>query len=1042
MTTESIDFLSELNPSQRRAAKHFCGPLLVVAGAGSGKTRALTYRIANLIRNEGVEPEHILAVTFTNKAAREMKERIERVFAEERSQQKMEKPLAALEPEEQVRVRSQVWKAYIKPLWIGTFHSLCARILRFDIDKYKDESGRMWERNFSIFDESDVMDLMKEIVKTKLNLDDKKFEPRKVRYQISAAKNKGWSPDDLEANEPGYRGRTLARVYREYQNGLAANNGLDFDDLIRVPVELFRQNKEVLDYWHRQFHHILVDEYQDTNRTQYDLLRLLATNGRNTREAENWENRSIFVVGDIDQCQPEGSTVLTTEGYLPIERLDPERHRLASYDRQQLAIASRKEGYGFDKADRSYNGRLIVVRAGDKQASTTPNHLWPIRWTPLAKNQIYVTYLMRQGDLYRVGSCKLFENGLFNLGQEATKYKARGTWILVANREGNSAFKNEAKIASVYGIPREPFELIKPENRANPERAEECLQYFGRIPKYPLYSKKNAMKLSGRASIIEVAAANLIPGLMAVGVMQEQKQEVSWEEMTLQYEEYSGLVYSLDVDRHQVYFTNGLLTHNSIYSFRMADFTILMEFQEDFGDRLSDEDTQTMVKLEENYRSRENILEVANQLIANNSERIDKVLRATRGQGEPIYCHRAYDEVEEAEFVVEQISRIEASNPEIDWNQFAILYRTNAQSRSFEDKLIMADIPYRVVGGLRFYDRREVKDMLAYLRAIANPADNISLKRIINTPRRNIGKTTIERIENVATELGVPLWEIIGDTTSINTVAGRSAKAVIKFAEMMAGWQEQIGELTAAEILDGLMEDSGYLEALKNEGTEEADNRLANLQQLYNAIVQYGEDNEDSSLMAFLENASLASDLDSLGDGDAAVSLMTLHSAKGLEFPVVFVVGMQEGLFPHFRSLDDPRAMEEERRLCYVGITRAEEQLFLTHATQRRLWGSSETSRPSRFFKELPVELLEGNAVPKRRKIAKKSSSQKSNSVVSEVASAAIWTIGDRALHDDFGEGKVTHVFGQGKKMTVAVKFSRGGAKIIDPKTTNLQKLE
>lgn len=971
-----------------------------------------------------------------------MKERIERVFAEERSQQKMEKPLAALEPEEQVRVRSHVWKAYIKPLWIGTFHSLCARILRFDIDKYQDESRRKWERNFSIFDESDVMDLMKEIVKSKLNLDDKKFEPRKVRYQISAAKNKGWSPDDLEANEPGYRGRTLARVYREYQNGLAANNALDFDDLIRVPVELFRQNKEVLDYWHRQFHHILVDEYQDTNRTQYDLLRLLATNGRNTREAENWENRSIFVVGDIDQCQPEGSTVLTTEGYLPIEKLDPERHRLASYDRQQLAMASRKEGYGFDKQERPYDGRLIVVRAGDKQASSTPNHLWPIRWTTLAKNQIYVTYLMRQGEMYRVGSCKLFENGLFNLGQEANKYKAVGTWILVATKDGNSAFKNEAKIASAYGIPREPFELIKTENRVAPERAEQCLQYFGRLPKYPLYSKKNSMKLSGRASIIEVAAANLMPGLMAVGVMQEQKQEVSWQEMTLQYEEYSGLVYSLDVDRHQVYFTNGLLTHNSIYSFRMADFTILMEFQEDFGDRLSDEETQTMVKLEENYRSRENILEVANQLIANNSERIDKVLRATRGQGEPIYCHRAYDEVEEADFVVEQISRIEASNPEIDWNQFAILYRTNAQSRSFEDKLIMADIPYRVVGGLRFYDRREVKDMLAYLRAIANPADNISLKRIINTPRRNIGKTTIERIENVATELGVPLWEIIGDTTSINTVAGRSAKAVIKFAEMMAGWQEQIGELTAAEILEGLMEDSGYVEALQNEGTEEADNRLANLQQLYNAIVQYGEDNEDSSLMAFLENASLASDLDSLGDGDAAVSLMTLHSAKGLEFPVVFVVGMQEGLFPHFRSLDDPRAMEEERRLCYVGITRAEEQLFLTHATQRRLWGSSETSRPSRFFKELPVELLEGNAVPKRRKIAKKSSSQKSNSVASGVASAANWVIGDRALHDDFGEGKVTHVFGQGKKMTVAVKFSRGGAKIIDPKTTNLQKLE
>ena len=1039
MTTQSIDFLSQLNPSQRRAAEHFCGPLLVVAGAGSGKTRALTYRIANLIRNEGVEPEHILAVTFTNKAAREMKERIERVFAEERSQQKEGKPLAALEPEQQKRVRSQVWKAYIKPLWIGTFHSLCARILRFDIDKYQDESKRKWERNFSIFDESDVMDLMKEIVRSKLNLDDKKFEPRKVRYQISAAKNKGWSPDDLEANEPGYRGRTLARVYREYQNGLAANNALDFDDLIRVPVELFRQNQEVLDYWHRQFHHILVDEYQDTNRTQYDLLRLLATNGENTREAKNWENRSIFVVGDIDQCQPEGSTVLTTEGYVPIEKLDGDRHRLASYDRQQLAMASRKEGYGFDKAERPYNGQLVVVEAGGKKARCTPNHLWPIRWTPLAKTQTYVTYLMRRQKLYRIGSCKLFEKGVFNLGEEAKRYKALGVWILTATSDRASALEKEAKIATAYNIPRAAFELLEPDNPPNPERAEQCLQDFGRLLKYPLYSGKTAMKLSGRASIVEIAAANLIPGLMAVGVMQEGRQEVSWQEMTLQYEDYSGLVYSLEVDRHQVYFTNDLLTHNSIYSFRMADFTILMEFQEDFGDRLSDEETQTMVKLEENYRSRENILEVANQLIANNTERIDKVLRATRGVGEPIYCHRAYDEGEEAEFVVEQIRHIEAANPEIDWNEFAILYRTNAQSRPFEDKLVMADIPYRVVGGLRFYDRKEVKDMLAYLRAIANPADNISLKRIINTPRRNIGKTTIERIENVANELGVPLWEIIGDNTSVNTVAGRSAKAVIKFGDMMASWQEKIGELAAAEILEGLMEDSGYIDALKDEGTEEADNRLANLQQLYNAVVQYGEDNEDSSLMRFLENASLASDLDNLGEGDAAVSLMTLHSAKGLEFPVVFVVGMQEGLFPHFRSLDDPLAMEEERRLCYVGITRAEEQLFLTHATQRRLWGSSETSRPSRFFKELPVDLLEGNAVPKRRKSPQKSSRKKSDSTAEPAAS---WVRGDRVLHEDFGEGKVSHVFGEGQKMTVAVKFSRGGAKIIDPKTTTLQKLE
>src|SRR5919202_3524399 len=621
---------------------------------------------------------------------------IETIFAQQLALSKHGQRLELLSEEEQTQLRSRVYKKYIKPLWVGTFHSLFARILRLDVNKYQDEQKHQWNRNFSIFDESDAQSLVKNIVTKQLNLDDKKFDPRKVRYAISNAKNQGLSPLDVEKEQSGYKGRVIAEVYRHYQNQLASNNALDFDDLILVPVKLFQQNETVLGYWHQQFRHILVDEYQDTNRIQYDLIRLLTTNGETKKSEWDWRDRSIFVVGDADQ---------------------------------------------------------------------------------------------------------------------------------------------------------------------------------------------------------------------------------------------------------------------SIYSFRMADFTILLEFQQNFGDGLPDEDTRTMVKLEENYRSRENILQAANQLIENNTQRIDKVLKPTRGLGEQIYIHKADDEVEEAQFVVNQIRRMEQQNPEIDWGSFAILYRTNAQSRPFEDA-IRGRVPYVIVGGLKFYDRKEIKDSLAYLRAIANPDDTVSLLRIINTPRRGIGQATIDNLVGASQQLGVPLWEILSDKTSVNTLAGRSAKGVNSFADLIGRWQGQIESHSAAEIVRGVMEESGYLEDLKKQGTDEAENRLENVSELYNAVLQFQEENEDTSLEGFLANASLASDLDDLKDGQKSVSLMTLHSAKGLEFPVVFLVGLEQGLFPNFRSMDDPASLEEERRLCYVGITRAQEQLFLSHARERRLYGNREPAVRSQFLEELPKDLV------------------------------------------------------------------------------------
>lgn len=470
----------------------------------------------------------------------------------------------------------------------------------------------------------------------------------------------------------------------------------------------------------------------------------------------------------------------------------------------------------------------------------------------------------------------------------------------------------------------------------------------------------------------------------------------------------------------------------SIYSFRMADFRILLDFQQDFGDGLADEDTRTMVKLEENYRSRENILQAANALIEKNTERIAKVLRPTRSAGEEIYVYQADDETEEARFVRDRLLSLHQQNPELDWGSFAILYRTNAQSRVLEDAL-RSTIPYTIIGGLKFYDRKEIKDAIAYLRILANPADTVSLLRVINTPRRGIGQATLDRLLQAAQELGVPLWEILSDETSVSTLAGRSAKAVNRFVQLIKSWQEQSQTRSAADIVQGILDEAGYLESWRQQGTDEADNRLANLEELYNAVRQFQEENEDTSLEAFLANVSLASDLDHLGEGQQAVSLMTLHSAKGLEFPVVFLVGLEQGLFPHSRALDDASALEEERRLCYVGITRAQEQLFLTYARERRLWGAREVAIPSQFLQELPQELIQASS---RSRLKVPATVEPTANVQSQS-----WRVGDRIWHKVFGEGEVTHIFGSGQKTNLAVRFPGLGKKIIDPTVAPMQRV-
>ena len=800
-------FLAGLNDAQRRAVDHHTGPLLVVAGAGSGKTRALTHRIAHLIGHHGVDPAHLLAVTFTNKAAREMKERLELLLAQKLAQSQFGQPWSTLPPVEQRQLRSRIYREVIKDLWIGTFHALFARLLRFDIDKFKDPEGLSWTRQFSIYDENDAQSLVKEIVTKELQLDPKRFEPKKVRWAISNAKNQGWLPEQLEVDAGGgQRGRLMADTYRRYRRALAANNALDFDDLLLLPVQLLRQNDQIRNYWHRRFRHVLVDEYQDTNRTQYDLIKLLVTDGRDPDTYDDWEGRSVFVVGDADQ---------------------------------------------------------------------------------------------------------------------------------------------------------------------------------------------------------------------------------------------------------------------SIYSFRAADFTILMGFQDDFGDGAPDLATKTMVKLEENYRSTATILEAANALIAHNSERIDKVLRPTRGEGELISLTRCDDEIAEAEAVVHRMRMLEAAHPELRWGDMAVLYRTNAQSRAMEEALVRWGIPYIVVGGLRFYDRREIKDVLAYLKLLVNPADTVSLLRVLNVPKRGIGKTTIERLTDAANQLGVPLWEVVRDAEAVRSLGGRSAKGLLQFCELIHDLQRRSQEAPPSELVQRVMEQSGYLAELIADGTDEAEDRRRNLNELVNAALQYQEENEEGSLEEFLASAALASDADSKDTEQDRVTLMTLHASKGLEFPVVFLVGLEQGLFPSYRSLEDPAALEEERRLCYVGVTRAKERLFLSHASERRLWGGMrEPAVPSVFLSELPTDLIQGDIphsggaalrrdqrMERLTRVDREESRQVAGGGVAGAAANAVrrrsagpgagktWAVGDRLRHSSFGEGHVTHLFGSGEKVSIAVKFEGMGPKILDPRLAPIEPL-
>tara|TARA_Y100001933_G_scaffold35219_1_gene30231 strand:- start:149 stop:2551 length:2403 start_codon:yes stop_codon:yes gene_type:complete len=798
--SETNNYLFEsLNNEQYKAVSHINGPLLVVAGAGSGKTKALTHRIANLIENNGIHPYNILAVTFTNKAAKEMKERLEIILAKALCANRFGQPWSTLNPVDQNQLRANIHQDRLQDLWIGTFHSLFSRLLRFDIEKYQDPDGLKWNRRFSIYDETDSQTLVKEIVTQDMSLDPKKYDPKKIKWAISNSKNQCLNPDQVKDKAENHFDETIADVYRRYRIALSKNNSLDFDDLLLLPVFLLKQNESVRDYWHKRFRHILIDEYQDTNRTQYELIKLITTGRIDSSDFSKWDNRSIFVVGDADQ---------------------------------------------------------------------------------------------------------------------------------------------------------------------------------------------------------------------------------------------------------------------SIYSFRAADFRILIGFQDDFKSQ-SLEGNESIVKLEENYRSSSNILNAANTLIENNVERIDKILRATKGDGDPIKLFSCDDEISEAEAIINKIKILNNKNSQPKWNNFAILYRTRAQSRVLEESLVRWRIPYTIFGGLRFYDRREIKDAIAYLKVLVNNADNISLLRIINVPRRGIGKTTIQKLNDISNQLNLPLWEVINDKASLIETIGRSSKGINQFTELMNELSCYLANSGPAKLLQLILEKSGYLNELIISGTDESEDRRNNLQELVNAATQYEEETENGNAEGFLASAALTTDHESKKNLANSVTLMTLHNSKGLEFKNVFISGLEQGLFPSYRSIDSPSLLEEERRLCYVGITRAQERVFLSHARERRLWGGMrEATIPSIFLSEIPQELLDGEIpqtggayIKRDRHLDRLTRVDRDNSVIENKPINAVrrlysgpskgkfWKVGDELIHAKFGKGEIIHIFGSGEKISIAVKFGDKGSKILDPRLAPIRSI-
>ncbi len=1013
--------LAGLNERQREAIRTTAGPVLVIAGPGSGKTRALTHRIAFLLAS-GIPPESILALTFTNKAAEEMRTRVRQLLS-----------LQVDKATDAHRKNLPTYKLINLPPselpFIGTFHSFAAFLLRR-------EAGQIgYRREFTIYDEDDRMALVKEIMK-ELAVP-KHISATAAAALISDLKAGLIAPDEYEgrnAAEPF--GRAVAKIYETYQERLRFSNAMDFDDLIFHAVRLLQGQPAALRRWQARFSHIHVDEYQDTSLSQYEFVRLLAA-----------EHKNIFAIGDDAQCLPPGISIDTPDGPRPIEQTQ-------SGDR----VLS---GAGFGKITPSRvirvhrrQGREPLIRittASGRQLMLTAGHIVFAKLT--VDHDLFYVYLMERRDKgFRIGHTRGVRGGTRNgarvlvngLQIRANQEAADKIWILKAVRTKEEAVLHEQLYAFKYGIPTTVFydkgrniSLSQPsidflysavDSRAHAERIFSDLRlskdhphhrprgvtrtlphaptrhrtildvcFFGGSQpsaRYPWHDHRIALisassdlrrKLnSGQWSVrsakpastswrIETArkhylecrefvqtlaaagslevhekarlarnrgnfdlmpASHLRPG-MVVPILSNsgiREERIG----TIEEVPYEGPLFDISVENTHNYSANGFIVHNSIYSWRQADYRNILNFERDWPEA-------KVILLEENYRSTPEILSAANTLIAKNQEQKPKSLWTKNPSGRRPEVRAHEHERAEAAFIAGEIFALHQRGQA--WRECAVLYRTNAQSRAIEEALIEYATPYTIIGGIRFFSRREIKDLISYLRYLTNPDDALALKRIINVPARGIGPKTFLKYLSKETK-NLPI---------------KDQQRIAAFEALIARLTEAMAEKTLAQFLRLLIKSVGYEEYLAD--SRDGESRIENIRELVSVARKYDALAPREAIVRLLEEVALLAADDAAEAGDERVRLMTLHAAKGLEFSVVFMTGLEEGLLPHAKAITGSRAeLEEERRLAYVGMTRAKERLYLTWAITRTLFGEREVNMPSRFLKELPEELLAGHS--------------------------------------------------------------------------------
>jgi superfamily I DNA/RNA helicase len=905
VATEAL--LEGLNEPQREAVLHGEGPLLILAGAGSGKTRVLTHRIAHLVGTGQAAAGEILAITFTNKAAQEMRERVEALVGR--------------------RARA---------MWVMTFHSACARMLRADAERLG------YTRGFTIYDEQDSLRLVKNCIE-ELDIDPKRFAPRGIRNQISEAKNALLDSEAYRLKVGSFFEQTAADVYDLYEPRLHAANAMDFDDLLFRCVNLFELFPEVRDRYRRSFRHVLVDEYQDTNRAQYRWLQLLCE-----------EHRNLCVVGDDDQCLVAGTQVTMADGSTkPIEEIREGEMVLSSYGDGHLRPA---------RVARTYRSRasegVVVTTRGGRRVVSTPEHVH------------------------------------FAGNRRALPERRRNARAAVPSaRPGSSSPE--------CGPPVAPIRCI---SGPTPKHADH-------EPPPALPDPPDTLDALVELHRLGVPAASVRSGMVVFAEDGTHDVVARVERVHL-----DAAVYDLDIEHTHNFIAGGLLTHNSIYAFRGADIRNVLDFEQQFPDA-------HVVKLEQNYRSTQTILSAANGVIANNRSRKDKTLWSDLGEGDPVYVRELDDEHAEARFVVSEIDRLVdegASRAEI-----AVFYRTHAQSRVLEDMLVRYGVPYQVLGGPRFYERAEIKDALAYLTLLVNPADTVAFGRIVNTPRRGIGQTSQARIEGHANTIGEPIWDVAAAPEKVPGLAAAATKAVGRFMSVMERLRERVdGGAAVGDLLSETLEEAGYLDWLRAERTVESQVRVENLEELVGVAREYDATAEEPSVEEFLQQIALFSEQDKLQDEQGLVTLMTLHNAKGLEFGTVFLIGLEDGVFPHSRSIESGD-LEEERRLAYVGMTRAKRELYLTYARTRALFGNRDWNLRSRFVDEVPVELTDLEPDAPTGPAAAATWGGGEPGAPEPRAPGAAFALGEDVVHANFGDGVVVGIEPGG---LVVVRFAEDGS--------------